>query len=76
MWVFQPHKNNDTDIAVLIKTVEVAKFLGIQKADRIFSNLFPTPLKTDTKTEITPGKRFELLRCRAPVAFKATAFPD
>jgi hypothetical protein len=24
----------------------------------------------------TPGKRFELLRCRAPVAFKATAFPD
>lgn len=23
-----------------------------------------------------PGKRFELLRCRAPVAFKATAFPD
>jgi len=25
---------------------------------------------------VTPGKRFELLRCRAPVAFKATAFPD
>jgi len=23
----------------------------------------------------TPGKRFELLRCRAPVAFKATALP-
>jgi len=28
------------------------------------------------KTGTTPGKRFELLRCRAPVAFKATAFPD
>jgi len=28
------------------------------------------------KTGNTPGKRFELLRCRAPVAFKATAFPD
>lgn len=26
--------------------------------------------------EQTPGKRFELLRCQAPVAFKATAFPD
>ena len=24
----------------------------------------------------TPGKRFELLRCGAPVAFKATALPD
>ncbi len=24
----------------------------------------------------TPGRRFELLRCRAPVAFEATAFPD
>jgi hypothetical protein len=28
------------------------------------------------KSVKTPGKRFELLRCRAPVAFKATAFPD
>jgi hypothetical protein len=28
------------------------------------------------KRFFTPGKRFELLRCRAPVAFKATAFPD
>jgi hypothetical protein len=28
------------------------------------------------KNDETPGKRFELLRCKAPVAFKATAFPD
>jgi hypothetical protein len=24
----------------------------------------------------TPGKRFELLRCRAPLVFKTNAFPD
>jgi hypothetical protein len=40
-------------------------------------------VSTETKIEKnyqvfirTPRKRFELLRCQAPVAFKATAFPD
>jgi hypothetical protein len=33
--------------------------------------------KRDKKNPVqTPGKRFELLRCGAPVAFKATALPD
>jgi hypothetical protein len=32
-------------------------------------------VKNEKKYNLTPGKRFELLRCRAPSVFKTDAFP-
>jgi hypothetical protein len=33
------------------------------------------PQNRKVKNNLTPGKRFELLRCRAPSVFKTDAFP-
>jgi hypothetical protein len=58
-----------------VPTIFLLEFL-LYRAKRNSPELFIFERDFFLNGFFTPGKRFELLRCRAPVAFKATAFPD
>src|SRR5208337_1273646 len=65
LWIFPTHKNSDK---TLLDSTEYLRVVAVRLGRR--------EINRKCVLNLTPGKRFELLRCRAPVAFKATALPD
>jgi hypothetical protein len=56
----------------------IPNFKAAQRESLIIEGISMAHKKDLQKSQniIAPRERFELSRCKAPVAFKATAFPD